>query len=248
VEVIVFPRDYEKYSSLLIEENKVFVLGRVSVEEDKDGKILCEHIVAFEDAGDRKTLFGKQSGYNFNQGFGSGQGDHSNQYAPSGGRPGSVKSQDIVVPSSGQSPSRSVNQDADGRPPSRSESQDAGGRPPSRSESQDADGRPPSRSESQGMGQQAGNGVTVLPQGVWIQFPSKEDYEQAKSKLYSAISDSRGRDSVVIYIKESKSIKILPYEYNVRADKGLRERLFDLFGETNVKFRINSIDNQGKMD
>ena len=48
VEVIVFPRDYEKYGSFLSEDNKVFIKGRVSVEEDRDGKLICEKIVPFD--------------------------------------------------------------------------------------------------------------------------------------------------------------------------------------------------------
>ncbi|MCD7724695.1 MAG: DNA polymerase III subunit alpha [Clostridiales bacterium] len=50
VEVIVFPRDYEKYGSFLAEDNKVFIKGRASVEEDRDGKLICEKITPFEDA------------------------------------------------------------------------------------------------------------------------------------------------------------------------------------------------------
>lgn len=49
VEVIVFPRDYEKYSTKLVEDNKVFIRGRVSLEEDKDGKLICEKITAFDE-------------------------------------------------------------------------------------------------------------------------------------------------------------------------------------------------------
>lgn len=49
VEVIVFPRDYEKYSAKLMEENKVFIRGRVSLEEEKDGKLICERITAFDE-------------------------------------------------------------------------------------------------------------------------------------------------------------------------------------------------------
>ena len=49
IEVIVFPRDYERYGSLLIEDNKVFIKGRISVEEEKDGKLICEKITAFSD-------------------------------------------------------------------------------------------------------------------------------------------------------------------------------------------------------
>lgn len=49
VEVIVFPRDYEKYSYLLTPDRKVFITGRSSVEEEKDAKLICQRIVAFED-------------------------------------------------------------------------------------------------------------------------------------------------------------------------------------------------------
>ena len=49
VEVIVFPKDYEKNSAKLVEDNKVFISGRVSVEEDRDGKLVCEKITAFDE-------------------------------------------------------------------------------------------------------------------------------------------------------------------------------------------------------
>ncbi|MBD5496943.1 MAG: DNA polymerase III subunit alpha [Lachnospiraceae bacterium] len=48
VEVVVFPKDYEKNAALLVEDAKVFVQGRVSVEEDKDGKLICERILPLE--------------------------------------------------------------------------------------------------------------------------------------------------------------------------------------------------------
>ena len=44
VEVIIFPRDYEKYSRYLNEDEKVFVAGHANVEEDKNGKLICEKI------------------------------------------------------------------------------------------------------------------------------------------------------------------------------------------------------------
>jgi len=49
VEVIVFPKDYEKNSTKLVEDNKVFIRGRVSLEEDRDGKLICEKITAFDE-------------------------------------------------------------------------------------------------------------------------------------------------------------------------------------------------------
>ena len=49
VEVIVFPRDYERNSDKLIEDKKVFVKGRVSVEDEKDAKLICERITTFDE-------------------------------------------------------------------------------------------------------------------------------------------------------------------------------------------------------
>lgn len=49
VEVLIFPRDYEKYRSQAVEDNKVFVTGRVSISEEENGKLVCESITAFED-------------------------------------------------------------------------------------------------------------------------------------------------------------------------------------------------------
>ena len=48
VEVLVFPKDYEKNRDILIEESKVFVSGRVSVGDDPVGKLICERIIPFD--------------------------------------------------------------------------------------------------------------------------------------------------------------------------------------------------------
>lgn len=49
VEVIVFPRDYEKYRAVMEEESKVFIQGRVTVEEDKPAKLICSGVIPFDD-------------------------------------------------------------------------------------------------------------------------------------------------------------------------------------------------------
>lgn len=48
VEVIVFPKDYEKNRILLEEDNKVFVQGRAAVEEDKPAKLICSRVIPFD--------------------------------------------------------------------------------------------------------------------------------------------------------------------------------------------------------
>ena len=48
VEVVVFPRDYERNQNYLNEDSKVFVKGRVSEEDDAPSKLICETIIPFE--------------------------------------------------------------------------------------------------------------------------------------------------------------------------------------------------------
>ena len=48
LEIVVFPRDYEKNREYLEVDQKVFVKGRVSEEEEKASKLICEKIVPFE--------------------------------------------------------------------------------------------------------------------------------------------------------------------------------------------------------
>lgn len=47
VEVIVFPRDYEKYKQELFEDNKVLIRGRVAVEEERAARLICSEIIPF---------------------------------------------------------------------------------------------------------------------------------------------------------------------------------------------------------
>ena len=49
VEVIIFPKDYERYSRFLNEDAKVFVVGHATVEDEQNGKIICERIIPFDD-------------------------------------------------------------------------------------------------------------------------------------------------------------------------------------------------------
>lgn len=47
VEVVVFPKDYEKNQQYLNEDERVFVRGRVNSEDDKPSKLICEKIWKF---------------------------------------------------------------------------------------------------------------------------------------------------------------------------------------------------------
>jgi len=189
VEIVVFPRDYEKYGSLLNEDAKIFVKGRVSVEEEKDGKVICEQIVSFEEAAQAngapvfKNRYGAQSGYN-----------------PGGGR--------RYRGSGGQSAGAS----ADTYAPAAYTSRDG----------------------QQGKGMA---GSVKMPEGLWIQFPDAESYYAHEQELLDAIADSDGGDDVVIFLKSTRGIKVLPPNRRVKADEALRSRLETIFGQGNVKLR-----------
>ncbi|WP_461810890.1 DNA polymerase III subunit alpha [Faecalimonas sp.] len=49
VEVVIFPKDYEKNKLYLEEDSKVFVKGRVSEEDERASKLICESIVPFQE-------------------------------------------------------------------------------------------------------------------------------------------------------------------------------------------------------
>ena len=57
VEVIVFPKSYLKYNPILNEDVKVFIKGRVSAEEERDAKLICESVTTFEEAAKVQSRF-----------------------------------------------------------------------------------------------------------------------------------------------------------------------------------------------
>ena len=49
VEVLAFPKVYERYAGMLSEEEKVFLEGRVSVEEERPSKLILDKVTPFEE-------------------------------------------------------------------------------------------------------------------------------------------------------------------------------------------------------
>ena len=174
VEIVIFPKDYERYGSLLQEDAKVFVKGRVSVEEDKDGKLICEQVIGFDEAMQLQNgpLFQNRFGRTGNR---AAWGNGSQQ------RSAAVKSP-----------------------------------------------RPANK----------------MPEGVWVQFQTAEDYARRERELLEAISDSDGNSDVVIFIRNPKSMKVLPPNLRVNMDEELEGKLSNLFGKENVKFLTKPIENQ----
>ena len=91
VEVIVFPKSYETYGKLLAEDEKIFVRGRTSVEEDKDAKLICEEIYTFAQVEENggKLPQANRGGRNGNGGWSGGNGSRQNGgWNGAGGRGG----------------------------------------------------------------------------------------------------------------------------------------------------------------
>ena len=49
IEVLVFPKLYEKYRQIIAEDNKVFITGRVTSGGEENAKMICETITLFSD-------------------------------------------------------------------------------------------------------------------------------------------------------------------------------------------------------
>jgi DNA polymerase-3 subunit alpha len=130
VEVIIFPRDYEKYSRYLNEDEKVFVAGHANVEEDKNGKLICEKIYSFDDT----------------------------------------------------------------------------------------------------------------KRELWLQFATKEAFEEKEKELYSLLYGSDGNDEIVIYIASPRAMKRLGQNYNIHINPELVGNLTEFLGEKNVKIVEKSIE------
>ena len=208
VEVVIFPRDYEQYSSLLTEDAKLFIRGRISVEEDKDAKLICEQIASFEDAAKGGELFPRRGGRTFSGGGYGAKGGNGNG--------GSVTQQEHSRSLQGQSPSEQETAQQEG----------TGG---------------PRREKPR-------TSISSMPEGLWVQFPTMEAYQEAEQQLLEATADSDGQDHLVIYIRNPKSVKILPDNRSVHADGELKQRLCAIFGEENVKIVTKPIENRKEMN
>ncbi|MCR5627455.1 MAG: DNA polymerase III subunit alpha [Lachnospiraceae bacterium] len=56
VECIVWPNVYEKYSSKLTKDNKVFLTGRVKADDEKDGQLVLDRLMEFDEVGHKLYL------------------------------------------------------------------------------------------------------------------------------------------------------------------------------------------------
>lgn len=73
-----------------------------------------------------------------------------------------------------------------------------------------------------------------VPKEVWIRFGTKKDYIDKKEILQSLLNEHGGRDQVVLYIENPKSMKKLPPGSGVHADEEFMEALYKQFGKENI--------------
>ncbi len=127
VEVIVFPRDYEKYKLLLNVDDKIYIRGKVAVEEDKQAKLICQEVIPF----------------------------------------------------------------------------------------------------------------SAVPREVWIQFFNKNSFVENEQNLYSLLGEF---DTVCIYLSQEKAVKKLPKSRNISINSDSLQKLYEKFGQENVKVTEKSIE------
>ena len=123
VEVLVFPKDYEKKREYLNQEEKVFIRGRASIGDDPVGKLICEQVMPF----------------------------------------------------------------------------------------------------------------SMVPRELWLQYPDKEAYLAGEQELLQTLRMSEGNDTVIIYLGKERAKKVLPKNWNVKAEQPLLDALRAKLGEKNVK-------------
>ena len=92
--------------------------------------------------------------------------------------------------------------------------------------------------------EKAAPSLKKMPEGVWIQFPDAQTFVEREKELLQTIADSDGSDDVVIFLKNTKAVKILPPNLRVFADSVLKEKLEAVFGQGNVKYVGIPIENR----
>ena len=80
------------------------------------------------------------------------------------------------------------------------------------------------------------------PRQLWLKFSTMEDYTQKERVILDMLRSSDGGNEVVIYISETKQMKMLGRNYSVNADAQLVETIGQYLGEENVKIVEKNIE------
>ena len=74
-----------------------------------------------------------------------------------------------------------------------------------------------------------------LPRKVWLKFANVEEYTKREQELFAAIAESEGKDSIIIYLEDTKQIKQLPPNRNIHADSAVLDVLRAMLGQDSVR-------------
>ncbi len=77
----------------------------------------------------------------------------------------------------------------------------------------------------------------AVPKEVWIRFADKAAYEAGAAEVTKLINENGGRDQVVIYVQNPRSMKRLPAGEGLRASEAVLDALKERFGAENVTVR-----------
>lgn len=86
-----------------------------------------------------------------------------------------------------------------------------------------------------------------VPRELWIQFENLESCRLKEQELFELLRSKEGQDSVILYLKQEKAKKILPSNWNVRADSQLLDKLTKILGEKNIRLVEKRIEIGRKM-
>ncbi len=73
-----------------------------------------------------------------------------------------------------------------------------------------------------------------IPRNVWLQFETREQYDDLENQMYDIIDQYPGNSMVKIYIKEGKLLKNLPSQFGIQASGTGLELLRTMLGTDNV--------------
>ncbi len=80
--------------------------------------------------------------------------------------------------------------------------------------------------------------ITKAPEkGLFLRFDTRKSYDEVEKQILEIMADSDGNDDVIIFIKEPKSLRVLPPNLRVDANDELKAKLEQILGEGNVVIR-----------
>ena len=83
------------------------------------------------------------------------------------------------------------------------------------------------------------------PCELWFQFATMEEYQQKEKMLMDILHDFHGKDEVVIYVANPKSVKRFGRTLTIGVNETLLVTLTRFMGEKNVKVVEKSIEKKG---